>query len=97
MYRFEQFYIPDRMMGGILRYVEDGIPPGDFLQAIICNDLVEVVHRADEENRRNLPAYVAYFYNEVPLPIWRTKEKMKAWIEFNRKKREEEEKWKKVR
>ena len=80
-YFFQEFYIPRRMEGGICRYVEYGIKPGDFLTAIIRNDLKEAVGRADEENMRNLPAYVAYFYNEVPSPAWGSKEKMEAWME----------------
>ena len=80
-YFFQEFYIPRRMEGGICRYVEYGIEPGDFLTAIIRNDLKEAVGRADEENMRNLPAYVAYFYNEVPSPAWGSKEKMEAWME----------------
>ena len=42
-YKFREFYIPDRMMGGIQRYINDHIRPGDFLSAIIQNDLKEAV------------------------------------------------------
>ena len=76
----KNFYIPERMMGGIERYINDKINPGDFLQAVICNDLREAVGRADDENIRNLPAYVAYFYNEAPSLCWGSKEKMEAWL-----------------
>ena len=79
MYKFQEFYIPDRMMGGIDRYVKQGILPGDFLQAVICNDLSNAFGRADDENMRNLPAYVAYFYNETPRGCWGSKNKMKNW------------------
>ncbi len=80
-YHFQGFRIPRRMMDGIRRYVDQGIPPGDFLQAVICNDLVAAVSRADDENIRNLPAFVGYFYNEVPGPCWGSPQKMEAWIE----------------
>lgn len=79
MYRFNQYYIPERMMGGIIRYIEDGIIPGGFLQAVVSNDLKEAVGRADEENMANLPAYVAYFYNEAPSQCWGSEEKMLRW------------------
>jgi hypothetical protein len=39
---------------------------GDFLQAIINNDLTEAVHRADELNRTALWLYVAFLYNVAP-------------------------------
>ena len=79
-YRWQEFYIPDRMMGGIERYIDNGVLPGDFLTAIIHNNLKEAVTRADDENLRNLPAYVAYFYNNAPAPCWGSEEAMKQWI-----------------
>ena len=81
VYKFREFYIPERMMGGITRYVEQGIPPGDFLTAIIENNLSEAVGRADDENIRNIPAYVAYFYNKTPSPCWGSRQAMKSWLE----------------
>lgn len=80
-YRFQQFEIPERMMGSIQRYIEHGIPPGDFLCAIIDNDLKEAVGRADDENMGNIPAYVAYFYNEAPGPCWGSRERRHSWTE----------------
>lgn len=86
MYRFQEFYIPDRMMPGIKRYIEEKCPPSDFLTAVIQNDLSEAVGRADEENMRNLPAYAAYFYNHAPAACHGSKEKMAAWIKSREKK-----------
>ena len=83
-YTFREFYIPERMMGGIRRYIEHGIHPGDFLTAVICNNLSDAAGRADEENLRNLPAYAAYFYNEADMRCWKSEENMKAWIEMHR-------------
>ena len=80
MYKFRQFYIPDRMMGGIKRYIESGVKPGDFLTAVICNDLRKACGQADDENLANLPAFVGYFYNEVPSMCWGSPEQMNGWI-----------------
>lgn len=79
-YEFMGFYIPKRMEGSIIRYIEDGINPGRFLTAVICNDLLEAVSRADNENLANLPAYVDFFYNQAPRLCWGSKEKMERWI-----------------
>ena len=79
-YQFRQWFIPERMMGGITRYVEQGIPPGDFLTAIIENNLSEAIGRADDENMANIPAYCAYFYNEAPSPCWGSPAKRRAWL-----------------
>ena len=83
-YNFRGFYIPARMGGSIMRYIENGILPGDFLSAVIRNDLREACGRADDENMANLPAYVAYFYNEAPSPCWGSDKKMTAWIKSKR-------------
>ena len=72
--------IPERMRGGITRYIEHGIPPGDFLTAVICNDLREACARADDENRYLLWDYVRFFYNYTPTGCWGSPEKMKVWI-----------------
>lgn len=79
-YQFRGFYIPERMMDGIARYIEHGIPPGDFLTAVVSNDLMEACGRADDENIANLPAYAAYFYNEAPSACHGSPEKVKDWI-----------------
>lgn len=79
-YKFQQYYIPDRMMPSIRRYIENRVKPGNFLSEVICNNLKEAVGRADEENMANLPAYVAYFYNEAPSPCWGSKEKFEEWL-----------------
>ena len=90
-YEFREFYIPFRMGGGIKRYIEDGVRPGDFLTEIIRNDLKEACGRADDENLRNLPAYVAYFYNHAPYQCSGSQEKMDAWIKLKEKERDDVE------
>jgi len=85
VYQFRDWYIPQRMMGAIDRYINQGLPPAHFLTAVISNDLKEAVGRADDENLANLPAYVAYLYNEAPSPCWGSEKKMKAWVESFKK------------
>jgi len=68
--------IPERMRGGIVRYITEGIIPGDFLQAIITNDLKKAVWLADEENTRLLREYVLFFYNYAPAGCWGSHENM---------------------
>jgi hypothetical protein len=79
VYSFRGMLIPKNMHGGILRYVEHGILPGDFLRAVISNDLREACSRADDINLHNLPAYVSFFYNNTPGSCWGSREKMMAW------------------
>lgn len=85
------YYIPDRMGGGIDRYVNEGIIPGKFLQAIICNDLFVAFGKADDENFHNIAAYVDYFYNHAPATCHGSKEKMEAWVKHKQLEKKEKE------
>lgn len=83
-YKFREFEIRPDMVKAIRLYVDKGFEPGDFLTAVICNNLSEAIGRADSDNMRNLPAFVAYFYNECPAPCWGSRAKMDAWIALDR-------------
>ena len=74
--------IPERMIGGMRRYLEHGIPPGDFLTAILSNDLREACMRADEENQRLIFAYVKFLYNYAPAGSWGSPQNYNAWIKL---------------
>ena len=77
-YRFRQFAIPVHMMASLTGYIERGVPVGDFLTAVLENNLSEACGRDD--NLENLPAYVAYLYNEAPSPCHGSPEKVRAWL-----------------
>jgi len=86
LYGTTAYVIPERMRSGLELYVKDHIEPGDFLTAVIRNDLKEAIGRADDENMAVLPAYVNYFYNHAPSPCWGSKEKMDAWLKEGKRK-----------
>ncbi len=71
---------PLHMMESLERYVEHGILPGNFLQAVLCNDLTMAVGRADSVNIHLIPEYVKYLYNEAPSACWGSPEKVRAWV-----------------
>lgn len=79
-YTYDSFFIPSYMWEGIDLYIRRGVKPGSFLSAVIANDLREAVNCADQTNMRNLPAYVAFFYNEAPRHCWGSPEAMVAWM-----------------
>ena len=68
------------MFDALRLYIEHGKQPGQFLTAVISNDLAEAVSRADDENINNLPAYIGYLYNEVPSGCWGSPDIMNAWM-----------------
>jgi hypothetical protein len=83
-YRFRKYYVPDRMMVTIRNYVDEGWPveEGGFLEALICHrDVFIVIGRADDENLENLPAFCAYFHNEVPAACHGSVQAYQKWVE----------------
>jgi len=73
--------LPEYMQGGMKRYIEHGYRPGDFLTAVLSNDLMEAYSRADDVNAAAMRQYVLYLYNYTPTGCWGSPEKVDAWIE----------------
>ena len=72
--------IPSHIRGAVERYVEEGIEPGGFLSAVIKNDLVNAIGRADSINKEHLEDIVRWFYNYAPADCWGSEENMREWI-----------------
>ena len=69
-----------RMIDGVRNYLEKGRAPGDFLLAVITNDLKRACERADLHNQHLLYDWVFFFYNYAPLECWGNAEKVDAWM-----------------
>lgn len=67
------------------RYSKHGIETGGFLRAVLENDLMLAIGKADSYNRENLHAICIYIYNELPHSIWGSREKVERHLEKNRK------------
>lgn len=68
--KLTEYGVPEHMHGGVIRYVEEGIPPGDFLTAVINNDLKGACVRADDKNKHALFSFIMWFYNQAPGGCW---------------------------
>jgi len=79
MMKIDYSKIPEHCRRGMKRYIEHGIIPGGFLQAVICNNLVESFARADGTNILRLFDYASFLYNEIPTSAWGSEEKMLEW------------------
>ena len=79
-YQFRGFHIPEHMLEALSRYIDGHQPVGDFLTAVLKNDLRDACGRADDTNLANLPAFVAYLYNVAPSDCSGSPEKVKAWL-----------------
>ena len=61
-------------------YVLHGYQPGSFLTALLSNDFMEAVGRADEDNARCLKGRAQFFYNYVPNGCFRSPEHVATWL-----------------
>lgn len=75
-----RYNIPPATLESIRSYVEDGIPPGDFLYAVLTHNLREAFARADEENTAAMRDIVVFCWAEIPAECWGNSEKVSAWM-----------------
>lgn len=73
--------IPERTLKGIYNYVEHRTEPGGFVYAVVSNNLMGAVRKADPVNEKALLEIVGFMFNYVPLGVCGSPEKVKAWIE----------------
>jgi hypothetical protein len=71
--------IPERTIKALKRWEQYGVEPGQFLTAVLCNDLVGAVNRADDDNAPVLRLIVLYVYNELPGNCWGSYQIMQDW------------------
>ena len=72
--------VPDHTLYGLRRYVEDHIPTGGFLTAVLSNDLRLACEYADLENQPHIFDIVNFLYNEAPAACWGSPERVEQWL-----------------
>lgn len=80
LFEGEYAAIPEGMREGMMRYVEDRKEPGGFLTAVISNNLIDAVCRADKANLPVIKECAQWFYNIAPSPCAGSPEKMRMWL-----------------
>jgi len=71
---------PEHLWNGFKRYVLDGRPAGQFLQALFAGDLFEVFRRGDEFSIAGLRPMVMYLHNECPVGCYGTRRHVQEWM-----------------
>lgn len=79
--QYQGQHVPTHIQDGIIRYINEGVPTGSFLQFVISNDLRGAVGQADDMNRANLFAIVSWFHGEAPRMCWGSPSRYRLWIE----------------
>ena len=81
--KMTKYGIPGYMQEGLTEYFENRRPPGGFLTAILENDLMGAVARADDTNINCLRSYGTWLYECAPMRssgIWGSKEAVENWL-----------------
>ena len=72
--------LPEHIREAMKRYIENRIAPGDFLMAVLSNDLMGAISRADYINRDKIHDICCFLYNEAPADCWGSPEIVKQWL-----------------
>jgi hypothetical protein len=72
--------IPRYMREGLLRYLDQGVPVGTFLEAVLSNDLERAVLHADENNLPVLRGYIRFLRNNAPPLSYGSKAAYDQWV-----------------
>jgi hypothetical protein len=81
---YGDYGLPAYMWGALERYLVHGIMPGGFLTAVLENDLVNSLGKADRVNQCMLKEWVGFVYMYVPAQAWGSKECVEEWSEMKR-------------
>ena len=71
--------LPERLRESMKHYIEEGAIPGDFLIAVICNNLVYALSSADDEMIEKIEEIVFWAYNHIPSRAFGSHKKMIQW------------------
>ena len=73
--------IPEGVLSELYNYVQTRRPTGDFLYAVLTNDLLSAFAHADQDSVAGMPGLIRFIYWEVePGYCWGSPEKVKAWL-----------------
>jgi hypothetical protein len=72
--------IPDYMWTGLVEYIVQGRPTGDFLYAILTNDFKKACYHADDANRTALYDYGSFLFNYAPVVCWGSVQRVHDWM-----------------
>ena len=73
--------IPPRIRKAIDKYRDHHLYPGGFVDAVLVNDMIGAIGRADAESMAALPAIVGYIHWEIPAKCHGNRARVNAWLE----------------
>lgn len=80
--------IPEHMVMGVRLYLQYGVPPGGFLNALLTNNLVSSFAHADDVNLRCMKQWATWLYAHCPMNARGSQKIVDNWIKSHAEKRE---------
>lgn len=77
-------------LGGLVRYRDEHCPTGSFIRAVLENNLMEALGRADEENLRDIMEICRFLYWNMPSVCYGSPKKVEMWLQTREQKGKEE-------
>ena len=72
--------VPEHTAYGIVEYINNRRGIGDFLQAVMSNDLFKAFVYADDLNAYAMSAIVKFIYNHTPSTSHGSEEAVNNWL-----------------
>ena len=76
---FYEDKVPKHLLKGLIAWGNKHHRVGDFLTAVLSNDLWEAVARADDESMKSLRFVVMFIHNELPSKCHGSKQIVADW------------------
>lgn len=71
--------VPAHLRDGLLMFISHGVLPGDFLTAVLQNNLLRAFEKADPESEAGLRHIVLWLFNSAPYQCWLNPAAVQAW------------------
>lgn len=71
--------LPEHIREGMKLWIEDGLLPGDFLQAVLRDKLIMSFATADHINTFYMKDIAAFMWTEAPADCWGSEARIQAW------------------
>ena len=78
--------VPEHLLSALVHWGKQECYTGDFLAAVLSNDLMDAIGRADEDSLASLRYITMFVYNELPRDCHGSRATVKEW-ELNMKSR----------
>ena len=71
--------VPIHLLEALVRWGKKECITGDFLGAVLSNDLMEAIGRADDDSMASLKYIAMFIYNELPRDCHGSKDIVSQW------------------